>query len=74
MLVLRRCAKLTGDWFSPSFDHAMLHLQHLPFLEEEPPREFDVCRCTANSSDTHLTVCLASPLLSSPLLSSPRLA
>jgi len=35
-------AKLTGDLLSPSFDHAMLHLQRLPFLEEEPPHEFDV--------------------------------
>jgi len=31
-----------GDFLSPSFDHAMMHLQHLPFLDEEPPAEFDV--------------------------------
>ena len=42
MMLVLTCAKFTGDLISPSFDHAMMHLQHLPFLEEEPPHEFDV--------------------------------
>jgi chloride channel 7 len=42
MMLVLTCAKFTADLFTPSFDHAMLHLQKLPFLDEEPPHEFDV--------------------------------
>ena len=31
-----------GDLFPPSFDHDMIHFNHLPFLEEEPPQEWEV--------------------------------
>ena len=42
MMLVLTCAKFTADLLSPSFDHVMMHMQHLPFLEEEPPKEFDV--------------------------------
>ena len=42
MMFVLIIAKLVGDKFSHSFDHAMLHLQGLPFLDEEPPSEFAV--------------------------------
>ena len=42
MMFVLAFAKTFGDAFSPSFDHAMMHLLELPFLDEEPPPEFDV--------------------------------
>ena len=42
MMLVVTCAKFTADLLSPSFDHAMIHLNKLPFLDEEPPREYDV--------------------------------
>ena len=42
MMFVLIIAKLTGDYFSHGFDHAMLHLLELPFLDEEPPPEFAV--------------------------------
>lgn len=35
-------AKLSGDLVSPSFDHGMMHLRRLAYLEEEPPHEFEM--------------------------------
>ena len=40
MMLVLAVAKAVGDILSPSFDHAMMHVQHLPFLDEEPPTEF----------------------------------
>ena len=37
IMITLACAKAVGDLFSPSFDHGMIHFNHLPFLEEEPP-------------------------------------
>ena len=31
-----------GDLLSPSFDDAMIHAARLPYLEEEPPHEFEL--------------------------------
>ena len=42
MMLVLVCAKISGDLMSPSFDDAMIMLQQLPYLEEKPPREFDV--------------------------------
>lgn len=42
LMIVLAVAKLTGDLLSPSFDDAMMHLEELPYLEEEPPHEFDV--------------------------------
>jgi len=42
MMFVLVLAKSVGDFLSPSFDHGMMHVQHLPFLEEEPPREFNI--------------------------------
>lgn len=35
-------AKLSGDLISPSFDHGMMNLRRLAYLEEEPPHEFEM--------------------------------
>jgi chloride channel 7 len=35
-------AKMVGDLLSPSFDDAMIHAARLPYLEEEPPHEFEL--------------------------------
>ena len=42
IMITLACAKAVGDLFSPSFDHGMIHFNHLPFLEEEPPQEWEV--------------------------------
>ena len=42
MMFVLVLAKSVGDFLSPSFDHGMMHVQHLPFLEEQPPREFNI--------------------------------
>jgi len=42
MMFVLVLAKSVGDLLSPSFDHGMMHVQHLPFLEEQPPREFNI--------------------------------
>ena len=34
IMITLACAKAVGDLFSPSFDHGMIHFNHLPFLEE----------------------------------------
>ena len=34
-------AKMVGDLISPSFDDAMIHVARLPYLEEDPPHEFE---------------------------------
>ena len=31
-----------ADLLSPSFDDAMIHAAQLPYLEEEPPHEFEL--------------------------------
>jgi chloride channel 7 len=35
-------SKIVADFISPGFDDGMIHLRHLPFLEEEPPHEFEL--------------------------------
>ena len=40
MMFVLTAAKIVGDMISPSFDHAMMHLWELPFLDEEPLHEF----------------------------------
>jgi len=42
MIFVLTIAKMTGDLFTPSFDDAMIHLNKLPFLEEEPPHEYEL--------------------------------
>ncbi len=42
MMFVLILAKVVADYFSHGFDHAMIHLQHLPFLDEEPPAKFAV--------------------------------
>jgi CBS domain-containing protein len=42
MMFVLVCAKAVGDICSASFDDAMIRMQELPYLEEQPPHEFDV--------------------------------
>ena len=35
-------AKMVADLLSPSFDDAMIHAAQLPYLEEDPPHEFEL--------------------------------
>ena len=61
MMFVLVIAKVVGDICSPSFDHAMMHLLELPFLDEEPPAEFDVLTAVCHANHDASEPCTVTP-------------